>query len=79
MGRSVVVVTSYFRFWTGIALLLAGVGVHLYDAWPDIGTGSFAGWVASTAMVIAGLLVIISSRGKLESSEAASLEARDSR
>lgn len=59
------VTTSPLRLWAGVALMLAGVLVVIVGSWPTVGDVAPAGWVFATALNIAGLLTIISSRAKM--------------
>lgn len=60
-----VVVTSPLRLWVGVALVLAGTVVLIVGSWPNVGDISPASWVITTALNIAGVLTIISSRAKV--------------
>lgn len=64
-ARRAMVTTSPLRLWAGVALMLAGVVVVIVGSWPTVGDISPGSSVFATALNIAGLLTIISSRAKM--------------
>lgn len=64
-AKRAMVTTSPLRLWAGVALMLAGVLVVILGSWPNVGDVSPGSSVIATALNIAGVLTIISSRAKM--------------